>query len=99
MWRPGNLSADGVGGFNKFIPYHLQPAARYTVVLTATATRAKVSVGSNPWQRPQPLINLAELCGRYGGGGHAVVAAISLPPEELEQARTAARAIVGRLRS
>ena len=31
--------------------------------------------------------NLASICERYGGGGHAKVAAISLPPTELERAR------------
>jgi nanoRNase/pAp phosphatase (c-di-AMP/oligoRNAs hydrolase) len=33
------------------------------------------------------------LCEQYGGGGHAVVAAISFKPNELDKARAAAREI------
>lgn len=93
-----DLSEDGVTGFNKFIPYYLHPETRYTVGLTAGARRAKVSVGSNPWKRPEPLTNLAELCGRYGGGGHPVVAGISFAPEERARARQAALEIAATLR-
>ncbi len=32
---------------------------------------------------PRPH-NIAEICERYGGGGHAVVGAVSLKPEDLE---------------
>jgi len=85
--------------FNKFIPYYLHPETRYAVTVTASPTRAKVSVGSNPFDRPDPLVNLAELCGPYGGGGHAVVAAVSLPPDELDTARRAAEEIVNHLRN
>jgi hypothetical protein len=84
-----DLSADGVEGFHKMIPYHLDGSLRYTVGLTLSPGRAKVSVGSNPWRRPEPLVNLGELCARYGGGGHAVVGAVSLPAEAEEQARRA----------
>lgn len=94
-----DLSADGVSGFNKFIPYALAADVRYTVVLTCSTTRAKVSVGSNPWRRPEPLTNIADLCARYGGGGHAVVGAVSMPPAELERARQAAREIAALLRA
>ena len=33
--------------------------------------------------------NIAKICERYGGGGHAVVGAISFGPEEVEEARHA----------
>jgi hypothetical protein len=84
-----DLSDCPPAGFNKFIPYHLAPDVRYTVVLTRSRRRSKVSVGSNPWDRPSDLVNIAELCARYGGGGHPVVGAVSFPPEELETARRA----------
>ena len=93
-----DLTEDGVDGFNKFIPYHLHPGVRYTVVLTRTPRRAKVSVGSNPWSRPDPLINIADLCARYGGGGHPVVGAVTMPPDALPRARQASLEIAAVLR-
>ncbi len=94
-----DLTDREVVGFNKFIPYHLVAELDYVVGLSRSPGRAKVSVGSNPWHRPSPLTNLAELCGRYGGGGHAVVAAVSFPPAEMQRARTAADEITAVLRS
>jgi hypothetical protein len=93
-----DLIDDGVAGFNKFIPYYLADGLAYTVGLTRSPARVKVSVGSNPWRRPEPLVNLAELCAAYGGGGHAVVAGIGFPPGEVAAARRAAAEIVARLR-
>ena len=84
-----DLTGDRVEGFNKFIPYHLQDGLSYTVGLTLSNTRAKVSVGSNPWSRPEPLVNLGELCQRYGGGGHPVVGAVTLAPDQIGEARRA----------
>jgi hypothetical protein len=73
-----------IEGYNKFIPYYFHPETTYTVSLTRSAFRTKISVGSNPWS-PRPRIhNIAEICEKYGGGGHAVVGAVSLKPEDLE---------------
>jgi hypothetical protein len=88
----------GREGFNKFIPYALFPESRYVVAVSHSPTRAKVSVGSNPWGPRARTHNLAQICERYGGGGHPVVAAISLPPGDLERARQAAREIAAILR-
>ena len=44
------------------------------------------------------MVNLAAICERYGGGGHARVGAISFPPDKEEQARAAAVEIVAELR-
>ena len=44
-------------------------------------------------------MNLAVICERYGGGGHARVGAISFPPDQLEKARQAAQEIVAELRA
>ena len=85
-------------GYNKFIPYLLFPQALYSVGLSASALRAKVSVGSNPWNDASAAINLAALCERYGGGGHARVAAISLGPNDLPHARQVAQEIAATLR-
>jgi nanoRNase/pAp phosphatase (c-di-AMP/oligoRNAs hydrolase) len=41
--------------------------------------------------------NIAKICERYGGGGHAVVGAVSFKPEEVEEARAAVKEIVAEL--
>jgi hypothetical protein len=64
-------------GYNKFIPYYLHPDSIYSIGLSKSSFRVKVSVGSNPWSKREPTINLARICERYGGGGHARVGAIS----------------------
>jgi hypothetical protein len=88
-------------GYNKFIPYYLHPDATYSIGLSKSSFRAKVSVGSNPWTKADPakLLNLAAICERYGGGGHARVGAISFPPDKLDRAREAAAEIVAELRA
>jgi hypothetical protein len=88
-------------GFNKFIPYYLYPQATYAIGLSKSSFRTKVSVGSNPWTKADPakMVNLAQLCERYGGGGHARVGAISFPPGQADQARVAAAEIVAELRT
>ncbi len=94
-----DLSATDAVGYSKFIPYYLFPECTYSVGLSLTPTRSKVSVGFNPWS-PQPRRhNLASICERYNGGGHAVVAAISYRTDELEKAGETALAIAAELRS
>jgi hypothetical protein len=85
-------------GYNKFIPYLLFPNCLYSVGVSASATRAKVSVGTNPWKEPDAGVNLATLAEKYGGGGHARVAAISFGPNDLPRARQAAQEIAAALR-
>jgi hypothetical protein len=85
-------------GYNKFIPYYLYPDALYTVGVSASPTRSKVSVGTNPWKEASVEVNLASLCEKYGGGGHARVAAISLGPGDLVRARNVAKEIASTLR-
>jgi len=88
-------------GFNKFIPYYLHPNATYSIGLSKSSFRTKVAVGSNPWTKADPakMVNLAAVCERYGGGGHARVGAISFPPDQADQARVAAAEIVAELRA
>jgi hypothetical protein len=88
-------------GYNKFVPYFLHPDATYSVALSKSSFRTKVSVGSNPWTKAQPeqMVNLAEICERYGGGGHARVGAISFPPDKGDLARLAAAEILNELRA
>ena len=87
-------------GYNKFIPYYLYPESTYSVGLSRSSFRTKVSVGSNPWTTTpvEKMVNLAKICERYGGGGHARVGAISFEPGRFDQAREAAKEIVAELR-
>jgi len=92
-----DLVDEGYEGFNKFIPYYLFPEASYTVALTRAPQRTKISVGSNPWAPRPRRHNIASLCERYGGGGHAVVGAISFGTDEVEKGRVALGEIVAEL--
>lgn len=83
----------GIEGYNKFIPYYLFPDSAYTVSVSSSSFRTKVSVGSNPWVREPLRHNLATICERYGGGGHPKVGAISFPTGAIAQARQAAAEI------
>ena len=85
-------------GYNKFVPYYLHPESIYSVGLSKSSFRVKVSVGSNPWSRREPTVNLAKVCERYGGGGHARVGAISFEVTQHAAARKAAEEIVQELR-
>lgn len=86
-------------GYNKFIPYYLHPDSVYSIGLSKSSFRVKVSVGSNPWSKREPTVNLAKVCERYGGGGHARVGAISFDVTEDEAARKASHEIVEELRA
>jgi hypothetical protein len=85
-------------GYNKFIPYYLFPEAVYSVGVSRSSFRSKISVGSNPWSPRPRTHNLAALCERHGGGGHPVVGAISFAPEDLPAARRIAQEIAHELR-
>lgn len=88
-------------GYNKFIPYYVLPEGTYNVGLSKSSFRTKVSVGTNPWTKKpaSELANLAEICERYGGGGHARVGAISFPVDREADARKAAKEIVEELKA
>jgi hypothetical protein len=94
-----DLVDDGIEGYNKFIPYYLFPESIYTVSVSTSSFRTKVSVGSNPWVKEPLKYNLASICERYGGGGHSKVGAISFEIGAVEQARKAAQEIAAELRS
>ena len=93
-----DLTGQELEGYNKFIPYYLFPDSVYTVSVSPSRFRTKISVGSNPWAPEEPRHNLATICERYGGGGHARVGAISLEPGALERARIVAAEIVAELK-
>lgn len=90
-----------VEAYNKFIPYYLFPQGVYNVGLSQSSFRVKISVGTNPWTTlpTDMLINLAAICERYGGGGHARVGAVSFPLDRAVDARAAAAEIAAELRA
>jgi hypothetical protein len=85
-------------GYNKFIPYLLHPECVYSVSVSASAVRAKVSLGTNPWNQATADQNLASLAEKFGGGGHPRVSAISFEPGDLQRARQVARDLAALLR-
>jgi len=94
-----DLVDEHMEGYNKFIPYYLFPQATYTVSVSTSSFRTKVSVGSNPWATEPLKYNLASICERYGGGGHPKVGAISFETGAVEEARKAAQEIAAELQS
>ncbi len=94
-----DLVAPNVEVYNKFAPYYLFPDCQYSVSVCPSSFRTKISVGSNPWKKTEPMHNLATICERYGGGGHPRVGAVSLEPGSLDKARTIAQEIVEELQS
>ncbi len=94
-----DLVGDGNDRYNKFIPYWLYPDSRYCVAVTASKSRAKVSVGSNPWSKVPRTHDIAAICSHYGGGGHPVVGAVSLKPDQVARAREIAAEIVAALKA
>jgi hypothetical protein len=109
--RERAISKDGViyldlldretDAMNKFIPYYFYPDATYTIAVMRSKARTKISVGTSPWTKVpvEDLVNLSEVCNRYGGGGHARVGAISFEPGEMERGRLVAIEIVDGLRT
>jgi hypothetical protein len=94
-----DLSDEDAEGYSKFIPYYLFPQSVYSVGVSLSPSRSKVSVGFNPWSPSPRRHNLASICERYNGGGHAVVGAISYRPDEIELARQTAQSIANELRT
>ncbi len=92
-----DLTGLDMEGYSKFVPYYLFPETVYSVSVSPSSFRTKVSVGSNPWHTLGRMHNLATICERYGGGGHPRVGAISFEPGEVEKACRVAREIVAEL--
>jgi len=81
----------------KFVTYALYPESAYSVLLSRSASKCKISIGYNPWSPRGRTHNIAAICERHGGGGHPVVGAISLPAGDVPKTRELARAIVAEL--
>jgi hypothetical protein len=81
----------------KFVTYALYPESAYSVLVTRSASKIKISIGYNPWSKQERKHDIAAICERYGGGGHPVVGAISLPADQLARAQEIAATVVEEL--
>ena len=82
-----DLSSVVVDVAAKFVTYSLWPNSAYSVVLSCSPSKCKISIGYNPWSPVPRRHNIAAICERHGGGGHPVVGAISLPADQKERAQ------------
>jgi hypothetical protein len=92
-----DLSDQAIEVAGKFVTYALFPESTYSVMLTRSKSKCKISVGYNPWSPAPRTHNIAAICERYGGGGHPVVGAISLAADRVEEARALTRSIAAEL--
>jgi hypothetical protein len=92
-----DLSDEILDVAGKFVTYALYPESAYSVLLSRSRSRCKISVGYNPWSPVPRTHNIAALCERYGGGGHAVVGAISLSVDRVDEAKALTRSIADEL--
>jgi hypothetical protein len=83
----------------KFVTYAFWPESAYSVLLTRSATKTKLSIGYNPWSPIPRRHDIAKICERHGGGGHPVVGAITVKPDELDKAKALAKSIAEELAS
>jgi hypothetical protein len=81
----------------KFVTYALFPDSLYSVVLTRSSSKCKISVGFNPWAPSPRRHDISAICQRFGGGGHPVVGAASTKADELDRARGIVASIVAEL--
>jgi hypothetical protein len=81
----------------KFVTYALYPDSTYSVLVSRSKSKCKLSVGYNPWSPFPRRHNIASICERYGGGGHPVVGAVALPAEKVEEAKALALSIAQEL--
>jgi hypothetical protein len=73
-----DLGSESVEIASKFAPYALFPECAYSIVVTRQAGRCKISVGYNPWSPHPREHDISAICKKHGGGGHAVVGAVTI---------------------
>jgi hypothetical protein len=92
-----DLGAQLIDVAGKFVTYALYPKSAYSVMLTRSKAKCKISIGYNPWSPVPRRHNIAAICERHGGGGHPVVGAITLKAEAVDDARKLTRSIAEEL--
>lgn len=88
-----DLTNDRIDSYNSFISYYLFPDSRYTVGLVCDEQIVRVTAGHNPWSGKSRHHNIAEICERFGGGGHPFVGGVTLPARQVDEGRMIARII------
>ncbi len=83
----------------KFVTYALYPGSAYSVLISRSKSKCKVSIGYNPWSNVPRRHNIAAICERWGGGGHPVVGAITLPAGDVDRVREIGHSIADELAS
>ena len=94
-----DLTHENIEAAGKFVTYALYPESSYSVVLTKSKSKLKISIGYNPWSTKPRTHNIAAICERHGGGGHPVVGAISFPVDKLAEAKAITEQIAAELRT
>src|SRR5262249_37587190 len=82
-----DLTEQAIDVVGKFVTYALFPKSVYSVIVSRGHSRCKLSIGYNPWCGEQRTHDISVLCKRHGGGGHAVVGAVTLGIGEVEKAK------------
>ena len=81
----------------KFVTYALFPKSAYSILLSRSKSKCKISIGYNPWSPVPRKHNIAAICERHGGGGHPVVGAISLAADRVAESKALVAEIAGEL--
>jgi nanoRNase/pAp phosphatase (c-di-AMP/oligoRNAs hydrolase) len=92
-----DLTGELIDVAGKFVTYALYPQSEYSVLVSRSRTKCKISIGYNPWSPVPRRHNIAAICERYGGGGHPVVGAVTLPPGSVEEAKRLAQSLAEEL--
>jgi hypothetical protein len=92
-----DLSKQLIDVAGKFVTYALYPKSAYSVMLTRSKSKCKISIGYNPWSNVVRRHNIAAICERFGGGGHPVVGAITLKADAVDEALRLTRTIAQEL--
>jgi hypothetical protein len=86
--------------FSHFIPYYFHRSVRYVVGTYAHSDGdLRITAGYNPWLPPEEREHdIAHLCERFGGGGHAHVGGVSFPLDAEPRCHRSFRAMLDVLR-
>ncbi len=90
----------GARVFSHFIPYYQHDRVRYVVgAYQHTDGDLRITAGYNPWlPASEREHDIASVCERFGGGGHAHVGGVSFPLDAIDRCQDAFRQMLALLR-